>query len=71
MTHVPVAAFDPIFWVHHCNVDRLLAIWQTLFPTVFSPNYWFDTTDQELMDRGTWSIKPKSIDTPNTPRDEL
>ncbi|KAK4110354.1 Di-copper centre-containing protein [Canariomyces notabilis] len=26
------AAFDPIFWLHHCNVDRLLAIYQALYP---------------------------------------
>ncbi|KAI1084788.1 common central domain of tyrosinase-domain-containing protein [Whalleya microplaca] len=30
MSDVPVAAFDPIFWLHHCNVDRLVAIWQAL-----------------------------------------
>ncbi|KAH8657404.1 common central domain of tyrosinase-domain-containing protein [Tricladium varicosporioides] len=27
-----IAGFDPIFWFHHCNVDRLLAIYQALFP---------------------------------------
>ncbi|KAI9713808.1 MAG: hypothetical protein M1820_000538 [Bogoriella megaspora] len=32
MGDVPVAAFDPIFWMHHCNIDRLFAIWQTLNP---------------------------------------
>ncbi|KAL4862058.1 common central domain of tyrosinase-domain-containing protein [Aspergillus spectabilis] len=26
----PVAAFDPIFWFHHCNVDHLAATFQTL-----------------------------------------
>jgi len=30
-----VAAFDPIFWLHHCNVDRLLALWQTAYPDVY------------------------------------
>ncbi|KAK7424587.1 hypothetical protein QQZ08_008597 [Neonectria magnoliae] len=30
MSDVPVAAFDPIFWLHHCQIDRLLAIWQAL-----------------------------------------
>jgi tyrosinase len=25
---VAVAAFDPIFWSHHCMVDRLWAVWQ-------------------------------------------
>ncbi|KAM5523936.1 Tyrosinase 5 [Fusarium oxysporum f. sp. phaseoli] len=28
MSCVPVAAFDPIFWIHHCQIDRLLAVWQ-------------------------------------------
>ncbi|KAG8919046.1 hypothetical protein FRC02_001964 [Tulasnella sp. 418] len=26
------AAFDPIFWLHHVNVDRLLALWQAIHP---------------------------------------
>ncbi|KAF9629012.1 hypothetical protein BFW01_g10215 [Lasiodiplodia theobromae] len=30
MSEVEVAAFDPIFWLHHCNIDRILAIWQAL-----------------------------------------
>ncbi|CVL09423.1 related to tyrosinase precursor (monophenol monooxygenase) [Fusarium proliferatum] len=28
MGSVPVAAFDPIFWIHHCQIDRIFAIWQ-------------------------------------------
>lgn len=27
------SAFDPIFWLHHCNVDRLFAIWQAIYPS--------------------------------------
>jgi tyrosinase len=27
MGNVPWAARDPIFWVHHCNIDRLWASW--------------------------------------------
>lgn len=30
-----VAAFDPVFWMHHCNIDRLLAIFQALYPDKF------------------------------------
>ncbi|KAK9776313.1 putative tyrosinase [Seiridium cardinale] len=30
MSDVPVTAFDPLFWLHHCNVDRLLSIRQVL-----------------------------------------
>ena len=28
MGQVPVAAYDPIFWLHHCNVDRQWNEWQ-------------------------------------------
>lgn len=27
MGDVPTAAGDPIFWLHHCNIDRLWAAW--------------------------------------------
>jgi tyrosinase len=32
MAALEVAAFDPVFWLHHANVDRLWAIWQDLNP---------------------------------------
>ncbi|KAB2569580.1 Tyrosinase [Lasiodiplodia theobromae] len=28
MSRIPVAAFDPVFWLHHCNIDRIFAVWQ-------------------------------------------
>ncbi|KAF2840525.1 Di-copper centre-containing protein [Patellaria atrata CBS 101060] len=31
----PAAAFDPAFWLHHCNVDRMLALWQALYPSTY------------------------------------
>ena len=37
MSVVAVAAFDPLFWFHHCNIDRTIAIWQALHE-----NSWFD-----------------------------
>ncbi|KAJ6568852.1 hypothetical protein B0H19DRAFT_1373291 [Mycena capillaripes] len=30
-----VAAFDPIFWLHHANVDRLLSLWSAITPGVW------------------------------------
>jgi hypothetical protein len=27
MGRVPMAAKDPVFWLHHCNVDRLWSLW--------------------------------------------
>jgi tyrosinase len=32
---VPFSAFDPIFWLHHCMIDRLTALWQAVFPGVY------------------------------------
>jgi tyrosinase len=32
MSWLPVAAFDPTFYLHHANVDRLIAMWQALNP---------------------------------------
>ncbi|KAI5776389.1 hypothetical protein EDC01DRAFT_479471 [Geopyxis carbonaria] len=28
------AAFDPIFMMHHCNIDRLGALWQAMHPSL-------------------------------------
>ena len=41
------AAFDPIFWMHHTNIDRIFAIWQTLNPETWG---W----DQKLLDSPTY-----------------
>jgi tyrosinase len=32
MAIVQLAAFDPIFWMHHTQIDRLTAMWQVLYP---------------------------------------
>jgi len=55
------AAFDPIFWLHHCNIDRQFSIWQTIFP-----NEWFDNPKTPIPDPGTWSIPAGNNDTPKT-----
>lgn len=28
MSQVPAAAYDPVFWVHHCTIDRYWYLWQ-------------------------------------------
>ena len=35
MVDIANSAFDPIFWFHHCNVDRLMAIYQASHPSVY------------------------------------
>jgi hypothetical protein len=39
MWNLRYSAFDPIFWLHHSNVDRLFAIWEALNPTYSVPSY--------------------------------
>ncbi|KAF1837944.1 Di-copper centre-containing protein [Decorospora gaudefroyi] len=38
MYYLDVAAFDPIFWLHHTNVDRLLAMYQHIVPNTYVSN---------------------------------
>ncbi|OCK73056.1 Di-copper centre-containing protein [Lepidopterella palustris CBS 459.81] len=35
MYYLDYSAFDPVFWLHHCNVDRQMAIWQVLQPDTY------------------------------------
>lgn len=35
MTYVPLSAFDPLFFMHHAMVDRLVAMWQVLNPSAW------------------------------------
>lgn len=35
MADITTAAFDPIFWLHHCNVDRLMAMYQASHPNTY------------------------------------
>ncbi|KAM3455655.1 hypothetical protein NHJ6243_008450 [Beauveria neobassiana] len=46
MFSVPVAAFDPVFWLHHCNIDRLLHLWQSA-----NPGNWFHQKKGRQPDR--------------------
>lgn len=32
MSDTAISAFDPIFWLHHTNIDRLFAMWQAINP---------------------------------------
>lgn len=43
MAQVDFAAYDPIFWAHHCMIDRLWRIWQQRHPAVSLPERLLDT----------------------------
>ncbi|OAR03172.1 hypothetical protein LLEC1_07414 [Akanthomyces lecanii] len=53
MAYIPIAAFDPLFFLHHANVDRLVAIWQVL-----NNDSWISPMRAEeqtfAAPRGTW-----------------
>lgn len=34
MASVPNSVNDPVFWLHHANIDRIWAQWQELYPNV-------------------------------------
>jgi tyrosinase len=40
MGMIPAAAYDPIFWSHHCTIDRLFYLWQLRYGvTNIPPDY--------------------------------
>lgn len=46
MAYIPSAGFDPIFFLHHSNVDRMLASWEAQYGPI--------TVDDMLLYAGGW-----------------
>ncbi|KXT13907.1 hypothetical protein AC579_2638 [Pseudocercospora musae] len=59
MTYLPLASFDPIFWMHHANVDRLFALWQTVHPQTYGAS--------QTAPHATWTIASGSTQDANSP----
>lgn len=82
MASVPVAAFDPIFWLHHwcvtapCKHEVLLLIFARFNSNVdrqiaiwqaLYKDEWFDDAPGLLTDaKGNWSTAPNTLCTPTT-----
>lgn len=45
-------AFDPIFWLHHTNVDRMLSLWRAM-----NPDAWVTPGRNQ---GGTMGISPRA-----------
>lgn len=60
MGELDYSAFDPVFWLHHTNVDRLFAIWQAINPS----QYTFDRVDTQ--GGGTFAIQAGSDENTTT-----
>lgn len=59
MYYLATAAFDPVFWLHHCNTDRLFALWQTLHPAKYGAT--------QNAPHNTWTIAAGSTQNKNSP----
>ncbi|KAF8464457.1 common central domain of tyrosinase-domain-containing protein [Kalaharituber pfeilii] len=64
MSHNSVAGFDPLFWLHHCQVDRIYALWQAVhyqepFGDQLSERSRLPpVASMEAMDEATTSLRP-------------
>jgi tyrosinase len=59
MAYVPFSTFDPLFWLHHCNIDRIYAIW-----TAINPNSY---VVPQLNDIGTYAQAARTVEDERTP----
>ncbi|RYO37438.1 hypothetical protein AA0113_g11418 [Alternaria arborescens] len=50
---VEVSAFDPIFWFHHCNIDRIITMYQARYPDT-----WIEDAVQHS---GTFAVPRGSV----------
>lgn len=56
---VEVSAFDPIFWFHHANMDRIIALYQYRYPDT-----WVEDAKQA---RGTFAVAKGAVEGPASP----
>ena len=59
MYYLSTAAFDPVFWLHHTNVDRIFAMWQTLHTDSYGAS--------QAAPHNTWTIAQGSTQDANSP----
>lgn len=59
MSQLSYSAFDPMFWLHHANVDRLFAMWEAINPDVYLL--------PEVEEIGTYTIAVGTTDTSSSP----
>ncbi|KAF2642758.1 Di-copper centre-containing protein [Massarina eburnea CBS 473.64] len=55
---VEVSSFDPVFWFHHCNMDRIMAIYQARYPDT-----WVEDATQAA---GTYTMAQGSTQGPDS-----
>jgi tyrosinase len=64
-----MSPLDPIFWLHHCNVDRIWASWARLSNIAPTANLWRNHALQVFYDPATKQhVTPPTADTVNAPK---
>ncbi|CCO34801.1 hypothetical protein RSOLAG1IB_10331 [Rhizoctonia solani AG-1 IB] len=66
------AGFDPVFFLHHCNVDRLLSFWEQVYPDYVAGTEGYLSYDGKgripfTQTRGTYIERPSEEVNENTP----
>lgn len=51
MSEIPIAAFDPLFWLHHCNMDRYYYSWYSNITNNFSEPLYPKYITEETMNK--------------------
>ncbi|KAF2835508.1 Di-copper centre-containing protein [Patellaria atrata CBS 101060] len=59
MNYIAASSFDPLFFLHHANVDRFYEIWKAIYPD----SYVIDQLHQDP----TFTYGPNTTETINTP----
>ncbi|TFK63873.1 Di-copper centre-containing protein [Pluteus cervinus] len=59
------AGFDPIFYLHHANVDRLLALWEYIYPEYWMGSDGYRNRDGEALpftqEDGSWTSMDEGV----------
>jgi tyrosinase len=72
MGSVPPAPNDPVFWLHHCNIDRIWALWQVRHPalaTQYPTDAAIDNVKVNPGPSGFTNPNALKLDEPQTPWD--
>lgn len=66
------AALDPIFWLHHSNIDRLWSLWQQSNADPSDPTWLDGPADRPFLmptsDGGEWAFTARDVLDTSTPR---
>lgn len=72
MVDVQFSPGDPVFWLHHCNVDRIWALWQIRHPALadqYPTNTQIDNVRTNPGPSGQRNTRARRLDEPQLPWD--